>query len=157
MMPVFRPHSSADTERIEFSKKLINLMRDHNMNQADLARRAGLTRDAVSTYVRARSMPEPANMAKLAAALGVESTYFQLDANRLPERMPAVQPYERPRTDRLPNYDAPPSAAAEGEGAEDYLNITVTEGGKKAVVRLVKTMDAKRLNDLLAFFAQPEE
>lgn len=95
MMPVYRPHSSANAEREAFTKKLIDLMRDNNLNQADLARKAGLTRDAISTYCRARSMPEPANLAKLAKALGVEPSHFQLDRFRVAERRMAEAQKER--------------------------------------------------------------
>lgn len=101
MMPVFRPHSSANVERMEFAKKLVNLMRDHNLNQADLARKSGLTRDAISTYVRARSMPEPQNLAKLAKTLGVEPSYFQLDYYRVAEKMMSPEPFNT-RTDMVP-------------------------------------------------------
>lgn len=94
MMPTFRPHSSANIERMEFTKKLVALMRDKNLNQTDLAKKAGLTRDAVSTYCRARSMPEPSNLAKLAKALGVEPAYFQLDYYRIAEKMASPTPFD---------------------------------------------------------------
>lgn len=39
-------------------------------HQSELARRAGLPRDAVSTYVRGVAMPTPVSLEKLAKALG---------------------------------------------------------------------------------------
>lgn len=53
----------------EFGRRLQNLLRDRNWNQSDLARAAGLGRDAISTYVRGRSFPEPKSLQKLAEAL----------------------------------------------------------------------------------------
>lgn len=137
MMPVFRPHSSANIERIEFAKKLVNLLRDRNMNQADLARKSGLTRDAISTYTRARSMPEPANMEKIATALGVEPAYFQLDANRLAERMGSPEPFD--------SRAVPPAMN------EEQFTMTVLPNDK-AFVRVAAIIDLDKATELLAFF-----
>lgn len=71
MIPSFRPHSSANVERAEFARRLVQHLRDRDMNQSDLARKTGLSRDAISTYVRARSMPEPRNLKVIAEALGL--------------------------------------------------------------------------------------
>lgn len=78
-MPILHRGNAAKAEREAFSKKLIALMRDNDLNQADLARKSGLTRDAISTYVRSRSMPEPGNLALLAKALNVQPSYFRED------------------------------------------------------------------------------
>lgn len=138
MMPVFRPHSSANVERMEFAKKLINLMRDKDLNQSDLARKAGLTRDAVSTYVRARSMPEPINLAKLAKALGVEPSYFQLDYYRIAEKMATPEPF-------APDNRGPATEAG------DQISMTVNADGM-AVVKINAVMDVAKAAELLAFF-----
>lgn len=53
----------------EFGRRLGKLMEKHGMNQSDLARAAGLGRDAVSCYIRGKSFPEPKNLAKIAQAL----------------------------------------------------------------------------------------
>ena len=58
----------------EFGRRLYNLMIQKGWRQSELARQAGLSRDSVSTYVRGISFPEPANLTKLADALGVEET-----------------------------------------------------------------------------------
>jgi transcriptional regulator with XRE-family HTH domain len=143
MMPVLRTHSSANVERVEFAKKLINLMRDNNMNQADLARKAGLTRDAVSTYVRARSMPEPINLAKLAKALNVEPSFFQLDAFRVAGRMQSGE-----------IFDARAQVAeafSQTGGKENQISMTVDSDGQ-AIVRINAKMDVAKAAELLAFF-----
>ncbi len=56
----------------EFARRLTQLLLDKGWNQADLARAAEIGRDAVSTYVRGRSLPTPLNLRKIADALGVE-------------------------------------------------------------------------------------
>jgi transcriptional regulator with XRE-family HTH domain len=56
----------------EFSRRLYNMMLQRNMSQSDLARAAGLGRDAISTYINAKVFPEPKSLAKVARALGVE-------------------------------------------------------------------------------------
>jgi transcriptional regulator with XRE-family HTH domain len=56
----------------EFGRRLQALMRERNWNQSDLARAAGMGRDAVSTYVRGRSLPEPKSLKKLSDAFGME-------------------------------------------------------------------------------------
>lgn len=67
--------SGSDVRHItneEFGRRVYSRMLQHGWNQSDLARAAGLTRDAISTYVRGRSRPSPSNLTKLATALGVE-------------------------------------------------------------------------------------
>ena len=53
----------------EFARRLHNMIMDRGWNQSELARRAGVGRDAISTYVRGRSFPEPATLRKLSKAL----------------------------------------------------------------------------------------
>lgn len=54
-----------------FAKRLYNLMLSKGWNQSELARRAGLQRDRISTYIRGQTLPTPQNVAALATALGV--------------------------------------------------------------------------------------
>ena len=54
----------------EFGARLQRLMFKKGWNQSELARRAGMNRDAVSTYIRGVSYPTPGNLHKLAKALG---------------------------------------------------------------------------------------
>lgn len=57
--------------KLEFGRRLNKLMLDRGWNQSDLARAAGLGRDAISTYVRGRSFPEPKSLRKLADAMSL--------------------------------------------------------------------------------------
>jgi transcriptional regulator with XRE-family HTH domain len=56
----------------EFGRRLQALMLKKRWNQSELARSADLGRDAISTYIRGTSFPEPKNLQKLAEALEVE-------------------------------------------------------------------------------------
>lgn len=53
----------------EFARRLYKLMLDRGWRQADLARAAGLPRNAISVYLRGASLPTPSNLEKLAKAL----------------------------------------------------------------------------------------
>lgn len=55
----------------EFGRRLYKLMMSRGWNQSELARRAGLNRDAISTYVRGSSMPTPQSLNALAKAFGI--------------------------------------------------------------------------------------
>lgn len=59
--------------KLEFARRLNQLMLDKGWNQSELARQADIGRDAVSTYIRGRSFPEPKNLKALADALGISS------------------------------------------------------------------------------------
>jgi transcriptional regulator with XRE-family HTH domain len=63
-----------ELSKIEFGRKLQQMMMDREWNQSDLARKSELGRDAISTYVRGKSYPEPKNLAKLARAFGVQAS-----------------------------------------------------------------------------------
>ncbi|WP_048647541.1 helix-turn-helix domain-containing protein [Nitratireductor soli] len=54
----------------EFGRRIYNMMLEKGWRQSDLARRSGLTKDSVSTYVRGKAFPTPASVAKLASAFG---------------------------------------------------------------------------------------
>lgn len=74
--PANRPDTADFTPRAlskqEFGRRLYALMMERRWTQSELARAAKLGRDAVSTYIRGRSFPEPKNLQKLADALGVK-------------------------------------------------------------------------------------
>jgi len=55
--------------RKEFSERLEVKLAQSDMSQAELARITGLSKDAISTYIRERSLPGPQNLKKLAEAL----------------------------------------------------------------------------------------
>lgn len=58
----------------EFARRLYKLMISKGWRQSELARRSGLPRDSISTYMRAKTFPTPQSVKKLADALGVEPT-----------------------------------------------------------------------------------
>ncbi|AMW34862.1 helix-turn-helix domain-containing protein [Haematospirillum jordaniae] len=55
----------------EFGKRLYRLMLAKGWHQSELARQAGVPRDAVSVYIRGKSLPTPVNLQKLADAIGL--------------------------------------------------------------------------------------
>lgn len=55
----------------EFGRRLYELMIRKGWNQSELARRARLGRDSISTYVRGVSFPDPKNLQALCEALDV--------------------------------------------------------------------------------------
>ena len=57
----------------EFGRRLYKLMAAKGWRQAELARRAGIGRDSVSTYINGRSTPTQQNLDGLSRALGVPS------------------------------------------------------------------------------------
>jgi transcriptional regulator with XRE-family HTH domain len=52
-----------------FALKIKAQLQERGWNQSELARRAGLKRDSVSTYVCGRALPNPRSLAALARAL----------------------------------------------------------------------------------------
>lgn len=67
-----KPRTAADSIEGGFAAKLYRHMTARGLSQAELARKAGLTRDNISKYLRG-SVQEPTdtNLEKLAAALGI--------------------------------------------------------------------------------------
>lgn len=61
---------SADTAKAEFAKRLYMKIADRGWTQSEFARKCDLARDAISTYVRGRSMPSPNALGKMASVLG---------------------------------------------------------------------------------------
>lgn len=56
----------------EFAQRLYQLMLEKKLNQSNLGRRAGIQRNAISTYMRGRSLPTHRNLIKLARVLGMK-------------------------------------------------------------------------------------
>lgn len=84
--------SNRNTTKEEFAKALYERMANKGWNQSQLARYSGLNRDAVSTYIRARSTPSPDNLAKLANTLGCKpeelmANYFEAAAAEQPSKL----------------------------------------------------------------------
>ena len=78
--------------RQEFGRKLYNEILKRNWSQSDLARKAGLPRDSISTYVRGKVLPTPLSLQKLADALGMEPHEVLPNAveNAMDEDQPAM-------------------------------------------------------------------
>lgn len=57
--------------KAEFAKRLYNKIMDKGWTQSEFARNCDLARDAISTYVRGRSIPSPQALEKMANVLGV--------------------------------------------------------------------------------------
>lgn len=72
-----RPRKSSESlvptriTKQQFGERLQHLMDEREWNQSDLARKAGIGRDSVSTYVRGQTLPEPVALGKIAGAFGV--------------------------------------------------------------------------------------
>jgi transcriptional regulator with XRE-family HTH domain len=80
-----------ELSKIEFGRRLQQLMLRKEWNQSDVARKADLGRDAISMYIRGKSFPEPKNLAKLARAFGMTAAELlpnaeirAIDADQLP-------------------------------------------------------------------------
>lgn len=57
----------------EFGRRLYRIMTEKGLRQSELARRADLPRNNVSSYVRGLSYPSRMSLVKMAKALGVEA------------------------------------------------------------------------------------
>lgn len=66
--PLIPKHLAKD----EFARRLYKLMIDRGWRQADMARHAGLPRNAISVYLRGASLPSPESLKALAKALDME-------------------------------------------------------------------------------------
>jgi len=58
--------------KAEFAKRLYSKIMEQGWTQSEFARNCDLARDAVSTYVRGRSMPSPQALKKMANVLSVQ-------------------------------------------------------------------------------------
>lgn len=62
---------STEELRQVFGSRLLDSIRNAGLNQSELARRCGLTKDAISSYVRGRCLPKQATFDKICAELEV--------------------------------------------------------------------------------------
>jgi len=74
----------------EFAKRLYNLLLEREMNQSDLAKKAGLGRDSISQYVRAINVPSPKSLKKIAKVFGLDPSelYPNYEAAAVEEELP---------------------------------------------------------------------
>ena len=56
--------------KAEFARRLLKRLAEVQMTQSDLARRIGVSKDAISTYARRRSLPAPPTLRRISTALG---------------------------------------------------------------------------------------
>lgn len=86
------PLPGAEVRR-QFADKVYKAMIGKGWYQSELARRSGLTRDQISTYVRGKALPESESLVKLAGALDVppEELLPQHPAGRGPVTMAATE------------------------------------------------------------------
>jgi transcriptional regulator with XRE-family HTH domain len=64
---------ASEAQKAAFSRTMLRRLAELSMNQSELASRLGITRDAVSTYARMRSLPSPAVLKKMAVVLGISA------------------------------------------------------------------------------------
>lgn len=57
--------------KAEFAKRLYSKIMERGWTQSEFARNCDLARDAISTYVRGRSIPSPQALQKMASVLSV--------------------------------------------------------------------------------------
>lgn len=62
------------TDRRVFRDRLVARMQEQKITGAELARKAKLSKDAISTYTTMRSLPTPKTLARLASALDCKPT-----------------------------------------------------------------------------------
>jgi transcriptional regulator with XRE-family HTH domain len=88
---------TAMNDHQKFAAKLNAALDERGWSQSELARRAGLRRDAVSTYCRAAAMPSKVFLDKIAKALGGSAAEL-LDGSLPPGSVvpPAVAPRSKP-------------------------------------------------------------
>lgn len=82
-----------ELSRQEFGRRLHKLLIEKGWTQSDLARQAGVGRDAISKYVNAVAFPTPLQAEKIAKALGVsrEELLPNLLMNALDKENPAIE------------------------------------------------------------------
>jgi len=59
--------------RQEFARRLLKLLADRQMSQSDLARATSMSKDAISTYCRGRSLPQPEVLSRICHTLSVDA------------------------------------------------------------------------------------
>jgi len=88
------------TEPQKFAAKLHAALVERGWSQSELARRAGLRRDVISTCCRAASLPSRSSLLKIAKALGgspAELLDGSLPSLELPTASPDPKPKLAPR------------------------------------------------------------
>lgn len=113
----------------EFGRRLYSLFISKGWNQSELARKSGLPRDSISTYVRGRTFPTPKSLRALADALGVEPS------DLLPNSL------EDPMDEDFPSLEMKVSTGAP-DRAWLRINRLVTLRTAAQVIELVQSDEA---------------
>lgn len=113
----------------EFARRLYKLMLDKGWRQADLARQAGLPRNAISVYLRGASLPNPDSTKALAKA-------FDMD--------PAIL---------LPNYT---ESAIERDNPEIEFRVSPADP-KKAWLRINRLVSTSTAIKIMALIEAEDE
>lgn len=84
--------NNRESIKAEFAKRLYSAIMEKGWTQSELARASGLNRDAVSTYVRGKSMPSPQALEAMASALGFKPeqilpNYFEAGQSKVQPTM----------------------------------------------------------------------
>lgn len=119
--------------RDQFAKRLYRAIVNKGWTQSELARQANLTRNAVSTYVTARTLPTPSNLDALAKALGVAAE----------ELLPPVAEALAPAVSAIETCSF---REVEGGQARLQVNKIVSMDTALEVIRLVNSDKAKTAN-----------
>lgn len=98
----------------DFSTKLTAALDHQGWSQSDLARAAGLRRDAISTYCRGAAMPLKGSLDKIAKAFGVSAAEMLDGAVSSPTLVvaPALAPAPAPAPTPTPPSPARPTLSA---------------------------------------------
>lgn len=131
--PAPTPDMSADQiEKVDFSRRLWQLMTDRNMNQAQLSRETGIGPDAISVYMRARSIPDVRNRKVLA-------DYFDITIDELLPRHNIVAV----RDDQNPSFQL---KSVQGHPDKTWLIINRIMSFKLAatIITLLQEEDANK-------------
>jgi len=113
--------------KVAFGRRLFQLMLAKNWNQSDLARASGLGRDAISTYIRGRSYPEPVSKKKLADALGVRPEDLDPPSGGINETAESGSPLFELR-----------QSSTDPSKVHVYVNRVVTIGTAAKIIDLLK-------------------
>lgn len=67
-----QPMPEENNSKERFREALVAMMKEKGMRASEIARKGGMTKDALSSYTTGRSIPNEKNLKKLAKVLGCE-------------------------------------------------------------------------------------
>lgn len=93
--------NNRNASKDEFAKRIYAHLQAKGWTQSQLARYAGLNRDAVNTYVRGRSLPSPESPNKMAKIFGVRPeellpNYYEAAVEEAASRFEAKEVHGEP-------------------------------------------------------------